>query len=146
MTQHAVIKGFARWYGKHILPALAPVSLQKVSQLALVVAAEKFPDITLFTVGNTLGPSVGGMLTQILALASADEAFDALAAGMQEALTKEHIKFTVPDAQGPHGFELDGEEFAVLLAEIKAAGIECARPQTAPPHPAAAPNMSGSAR
>ncbi len=145
MTQQAVVKGFARWYGKRILPALAPFSVQKVSQLALVVLAEKSPDIAVFAIGNTLGPGIGGMFTQILTLATTDEAFDALASGMQEALTKEHIKFTVPDAQGPHGFELDGEEFAVLLAEIKGADVECARPQSAP-HPAVAPNMNGGAR
>ena len=156
MTQHAVVRGFARWYGKRIIPALVPFSFQRVTQIGFVTLAEKTPDIALMAIGNMLGPGVGGMLAQFLSLAVSDEAFDAVASGMQEALTKEHVKFAVPDAQGPHGFEIDGEEFAVLLAEIKAADVECARPQTGLPpqqmmnqnaaapqqHPAVVPGMA----
>lgn len=139
MTQEAVVKGFARWYGKRIVPALAPFSFQRVTQIGFVILAERTPDIALGAIGNMIGPGLGGILAQFLSLAVSDEAFDAVASGMQEALTKEHVKFAVPDAGGPHGFEIDGEEFAVLLAEIKAVNVECSRPQTTPQMPNAHP-------
>ena len=137
MTQEAVIKGFARWYGKRIVPALAPFSAQKAIQYGAVVLAEKAPVIALTVFGNAIGAGAANLLSQFIAAVGSDEVFDAMASAMCESLTKEHVKFAVPDARGPHGFEIDGEEFAVLLAEIKAANVECSRPQTVPPtHPA----------
>ena len=139
MTQEAVIKGFARWYGKRIVPTLAPFSVQKVLQYGAVVLAEKTPVLALAAFGNAIGSGAAELLSQFLATVGSDEVFDAMADAMCEALTKEHVKFAVPDAGGPHGFEIDGEEFAVLLAEIKAVNVECARPQTTPQMPNAHP-------
>lgn len=132
MTQEAIVKGFARWYGKRIIPTLAPFSVQRVAQYAAVVLAEKQPTIALVVLGNAIGQGAVGFLGQILAGVGSDEVFDAIADAMREALNTEHVKFSVLDANGPRGYEIDGEEFSVVLAEIKAANVECSRPQTVP--------------
>lgn len=124
MTKEAVVKGFARWYGKRILPAIRPKTAQKVFQTAAIAMAEISANAAVTMLPRFLPGNMADLVPQFLSCVENDEIFNATVDSMRFALKEEPMEFFVNDGVMMRRFELDKEEFNNIIAEMNAADVK----------------------
>lgn len=121
MTNTAIVKGVARWYGKNVVPRIPAFSFAKAAHAAAVVMAEKNPAMAEAFLLNLLPPGVGAMAQTLAASASDDAIFDLAAVSLREVVEKEPIVLNTP---GTNGLNVRPADIDLLAGEIRTAQTE----------------------
>ena len=129
MTKTAIVKGFARWYGKNVVPKIPAFSLTKAAHMSAVIMAEQNPSVTETFLMNVVPPGVGAMIQTIAAAAQDNAVFDLAVKSLRDAIAKEPVSFPTPGKpMNPDGsvnmLNIRPADIDLLAGEIRTAQTE----------------------